>query len=41
MGDDEKVRNSGEGGDQVISDTIAEIFLIAVATHVSKRQDGN
>src|SRR6266851_5865848 len=40
-GDNEQVRESGEGGGQVIGDAIAEIFLLGVVTHVDEGQHGD
>src|SRR5260370_15049422 len=39
--DDKEVREPGEGGDEVICDAVAEIFLVAVAAHVGEGQDRN
>src|SRR5712692_5138938 len=39
--DDKQVLKSGEGGDEVIGDAVAEIFLVAVAAHVGEGQDRN
>src|SRR5712692_5952193 len=39
--DDEQARNSGESGNEVIGDAVAEILLLAVTTHVGEGQDGN
>src|SRR6266851_1932303 len=40
-GDNEKVREPGEGGGQIVSDTVAKIFLLGVVTHVGEGQYGN
>src|SRR6266851_3462734 len=40
-GDDEEVREPGQSSNKVVGHAIAEIFLVAVATHVGEGQHGN
>src|SRR5216683_6467307 len=37
-GDNEEVRDSGEGGGQVIGNAVAEIFLLVISAHVREGQ---